>query len=125
MSFTPFALAIVKRRKLFSPVAFQMYSRSPRRSLIPNMECKKSFSTVKIVFIEEGNEKIIPVDAKLGEKVVDVAIAHDIDIEAACGGELACSTCHVIVPREYYDKLPAVTDEEQDMLDLAWGLTDR
>lgn len=42
----------------------------------------------------------------------------------ACGGDLACSTCHVILPKEYYDKLDEKEEEEDDMLDLAWGLTD-
>ncbi len=42
----------------------------------------------------------------------------------ACGGQMACSTCHVIVPREYYDIIPKPSEEENDMLDLAFGLTD-
>ena len=42
----------------------------------------------------------------------------------ACGGDLACSTCHVVLPKEYYDKLDKKEEEEDDMLDLAWGLTD-
>ena len=42
----------------------------------------------------------------------------------ACGGDLACSTCHVVLPKEYYDKLDEKEEEEDDMLDLAWGLTD-
>ena len=46
-----------------------------------------------------------------------------MEIEAACGGELACSTCHVVLDKELYDKLPAKLEEEDDMLDLAMGLT--
>lgn len=42
----------------------------------------------------------------------------------ACGGDLACSTCHVVLPKEFYDKLGEKQEEEDDMLDLAWGLTD-
>ena len=56
--------------------------------------------------------------------MLDVALDNDIEIEGACGGELACSTCHVILPQEYYDRLPPKVEEEEDMLDLAWGLTD-
>ena len=41
----------------------------------------------------------------------------------ACGGELACSTCHIIFSQDIYDKLPKKAEEEDDMLDLAWGLT--
>jgi len=42
----------------------------------------------------------------------------------ACEGSVACSTCHVILPSEYYDKLPEPDDDENDMLDMAFGLTD-
>ncbi len=80
--------------------------------------------SVNISFVEETTGNIIPLKAKLGEKVVDIAIENDIDIEAACGGELACSTCHVVLPQEYFDKLEPAVEEEEDMLDLAWGLTD-
>jgi ferredoxin len=48
---------------------------------------------------------------------------HNIDIEGACEGSLACSTCHVIVAPEWYKKLPPPSEDEQDMLDLAFGLT--
>ena len=43
---------------------------------------------------------------------------------AACGGELACSTCHVILEEDVYELLGEVEEEEEDMLDLAFGLTD-
>lgn len=42
----------------------------------------------------------------------------------ACEGSLACSTCHVICEPEYYDKMEEPSDEENDMLDLAFGLTE-
>src|SRR5271169_2945806 len=45
-------------------------------------------------------------------------------MEGACEGSLACSTCHVIVEQDYYDKMEEPTDEENDMLDLAPGLTE-
>ena len=56
--------------------------------------------------------------------MLDVAHANGIEIEGACGGETACSTCHVIVEKAYFDKLPKPSEEEVDMLDLAAGLTD-
>lgn len=49
----------------------------------------------------------------------------DIDGFGACEGTLACSTCHLIFEDHIFEKLDAVTDEENDMLDLAYGLTDR
>ncbi|MBL8834321.1 MAG: 2Fe-2S iron-sulfur cluster binding domain-containing protein, partial [Rhodospirillales bacterium] len=44
-------------------------------------------------------------------------------LEGACEGSLACSTCHVIVDKDDYERLPEATEDEEDMLDLAFGLT--
>ena len=55
--------------------------------------------------------------------VMEVARRHDIDIEGACEGSLACSTCHVIVAPEWYGRLREASEEEEDMLDLAFNLT--
>ncbi|EIE24623.1 ferredoxin [Coccomyxa subellipsoidea C-169] len=56
---------------------------------------------------------------------MEAAHANDIDLEGACEGSLACSTCHVVIEDpELYDKLPEPTDDENDMLDLAYGLTE-
>lgn len=52
------------------------------------------------------------------------AQALGIDLEGACEGSLACSTCHVIIDPEWFGVLPEATDDENDMLDLAFGLTD-
>lgn len=52
------------------------------------------------------------------------AVEYDIDIEGACGGEMACSTCHVVLSEKLYESLEEKTEEEEDMLDLAWGVTD-
>ena len=46
------------------------------------------------------------------------------DYSGACEGSVACSTCHVILPEEYYNLLPEPEDDENDMLDMAFGLTD-
>src|SRR5215467_9466253 len=76
----------------------------------------------KMTFIERDGT-LREVEAPLGASVLQVARRHDIDIEGACEGSLACSTCHVIVDPEYFDLLPEPKEEEEDMLDLAWGLT--
>ena len=52
-----------------------------------------------------------------------MAHSNGIDLEGACEGSLACSTCHLIIEKEFFEKLPEPSDEEEDMLDLAWGLT--
>lgn len=83
-----------------------------------------STDTVEFSFIEQKHDKVkIKVSGTIGKTVLDVALDHNIDIEGACGGEMACSTCHVILSKNLYDKLPKKTEEEQDMLDLAYGLT--
>ncbi len=63
------------------------------------------------------------VDAPVGISVLEIAHANNIDLEGACEGSLACSTCHVIVSPEDYERLTDATEDEEDMLDLAFGLT--
>ena len=76
----------------------------------------------KVTFIErDGTRREI--DAPVGVSVMEVARRHDIDIEGACEGSLACSTCHVIVDPEWYGRLGEASEEEEDMLDLAFNLT--
>lgn len=75
----------------------------------------------KMVFIErDGNRK--EVDAPLGLSVLEIAHRNDVDIEGACEGSLACSTCHVVVEEDWYDRLPEASEDEEDMLDLAFDL---
>ncbi len=62
------------------------------------------------------------VDAPLGLSVLEIAHKHGIDIEGACEGSLACSTCHVIIDPTWFAKLATPTEDEEDMLDLAFGL---
>ncbi len=77
----------------------------------------------KMVFIEkDGNRK--EVDAPIGLSVMEIAHRHEVDIEGACDGSMACSTCHVIVEPTWWAKLEEPTEDEEDMLDLAFGLTE-
>ncbi|MFN7710516.1 MAG: ferredoxin family 2Fe-2S iron-sulfur cluster binding protein [Holosporales bacterium] len=76
----------------------------------------------KMTFITpEGNR--VDVDAPNGLSVLEIAHQNQIDLEGACEGSLACSTCHVVVDPAWYDVLQEATEDEEDMLDLAWGLT--
>ncbi len=75
----------------------------------------------KMTFVERDG-KSREVSAPLGLSVLEVAHKHGVDIEGACEGSLACSTCHVIVDAAWFGKLPAPTEDEEDMLDLAFGL---
>ena len=61
---------------------------------------------------------------ELGKSLLDVAWDNGLDVEGACGGVMACSTCHVIVDPVWISKLSDPGVEEEEMLDLAWGLTE-
>ena len=75
----------------------------------------------KMVFIERDGSRR-EVDAPLGLSVLEIAHANDIDLEGACEGSLACSTCHVVVDKTWFEQLETPTEDEEDMLDLAFGL---
>jgi 2Fe-2S ferredoxin len=76
----------------------------------------------KMTFVDiEGKEK--EVEAPLGLSVLEIAHMYNIDLEGACEGSLACSTCHVIVEAQWFELLTEATEDEEDMLDLAFGLT--
>jgi len=75
----------------------------------------------KMTFVERNG---VPreVDAPVGLSVLEVAHKHGVDIEGACEGSLACSTCHIIVDPAWFTKLGKPSEDEEDMLDLAFGL---
>jgi ferredoxin len=58
-------------------------------------------------------------DVAEGLTLLDVARLHNLAIEGACGGSMACATCHVVVDEAFWDRLPEPSPEEEDMLDLA------
>ncbi|MEQ9926633.1 ISC system 2Fe-2S type ferredoxin [Pectobacterium brasiliense] len=77
----------------------------------------------KIVFLP--HQDLCPegavLEAERGESILEVALRNGIDVEHACEKSCACTTCHCIV-REGFDSLAESTEEEDDMLDKAWGL---
>ncbi|KAF5384404.1 hypothetical protein D9615_003119 [Tricholomella constricta] len=75
-------------------------------------------------FNDSKGNLIQTVEANEGDDLLSVAHEYDIDLEGACEGSVACSTCHVILEPEFYDRMPEPDDEENDMLDMAFGLTD-
>ena len=76
----------------------------------------------KLTFVfPDGHEKVLDVPA--GISVMEAAHRFDVPLEGACEGSLACSTCHVIVDPAWYPKLKDASEDEEDMLDLAFGLT--
>lgn len=78
----------------------------------------------KMTFIKPDGESV-EVDAPNGLSILEIAHQNSdkLYLEGACEGSLACSTCHVIVDQKWYNLLTAATEDEEDMLDLAFGLT--
>lgn len=74
-----------------------------------------------MTFIEKDG-KALEVEAPNGLSVMEISHKHGVDIEGACGGCLACATCHVIVRPDWYEKLEDKKEDEEDMLDLAFDL---
>ncbi|CAH2101402.1 unnamed protein product [Euphydryas editha] len=93
----------------------------------------ESFSTnlgerfwVKVTFHLFDGRKL-EAEGKVGDSLLDVVVNNDLDIDGygACEGTVTCSTCHVVLKQKDFDRLPEEAgDEERDMLDLAYGLTD-
>jgi 2Fe-2S ferredoxin len=77
---------------------------------------------VQVTFVKSDGHSV-QVEAPLGQSLLEVAHQNGLDeLEGACEGSLACSTCHVIVDPAWYDVLTEPTEDENDMLDLAFGL---
>ncbi len=75
------------------------------------------------IFFETSEGEIQECDAPIGLSILEIAHKNNISLEGACEGSLACSTCHVIVHEEFFDQLEEASEDEEDMLDLAFGLT--
>jgi len=76
----------------------------------------------KVTFIDQDGA-MTNIDARSGVSILEIAQSNGIDVEGACEGGMACSTCHLIVDPDWFDRLVAASEEEEDMLDLAFGLT--
>ena len=99
-----------------------MAVRTPTRSHTSTSLSSAKGNTVKINWkLKDGS--ILPVDANVGWTFLDVAHKFEIDLEGACAGVCACSTCHLIFEEDVYDELPEASEAEDDMLDQAFQLT--
>lgn len=76
----------------------------------------------KVVFESADGSTQKEIMAEDGQSLLEIAHQHGIDIEGACEGSMACSTCHVIVDPMFFDRLPPLSVEEEDMLCLTFGL---
>ncbi|ALR21131.1 MULTISPECIES: 2Fe-2S iron-sulfur cluster-binding protein [Sphingobium] len=77
----------------------------------------------RVTFISADGESRQEVDAPAGSVLLNVAQAAGQPLEGTCEGQMACSTCHVIVDAADFSRLPRATEEEEDMLDLAASAT--
>jgi ferredoxin len=78
---------------------------------------------IRVRFVSADGIHVREVDAAPGERLLDVAQADGQPLEGTCDGQMACSTCHIIVDAADAPKLTAASEEEEDMLDLAVGTT--
>lgn len=80
---------------------------------------------ISVTFVSEKDGSETTVQVPIGQHLLEAAHRNDIELEGACEASLACSTCHVVVEDEdYFHKIPEPTEDELDMLDLAFGLTE-
>jgi ferredoxin len=77
---------------------------------------------MKVRFVAADGETL-EAEASAGERLLDVGQRVGMPLEGTCEGDLACATCHVIVAPENFERLPPAAEEEEDMLDLAYGAT--
>ncbi|KKC24533.1 2Fe-2S iron-sulfur cluster-binding protein [Sphingomonas sp. SRS2] len=77
----------------------------------------------RVVFVSADGEKRSEVDAIAGQRLLEVAQADGQPLEGTCEGQMACSTCHVIVDAADFPKLPRASEMEEDLLDLASHVT--
>ncbi|RMJ22053.1 2Fe-2S iron-sulfur cluster binding protein [Aspergillus sp. HF37] len=89
-----------------------------------NLTPPKPGEEINVSFVDKDGQKF-DFQVSEGDNLLDIAQANDLEMEGACGGSCACSTCHVIIEDpEMFDKTEEPSDDENDMLDLAFGLTE-
>ena len=76
----------------------------------------------KVTFIDPDGVRT-NIDARIGISILEITQSNGIDVEGACEGGMVCSTCHLIVDPDWIDRVEAASEDEEDMLVLAFGLT--
>lgn len=77
---------------------------------------------MRVTFIHADGEGLTVAEGEVGTSLLDLAQANDMPLEGTCEGQMACSTCHVIVEKADFNRLPVASEMEEDMLDLAAGV---
>jgi ferredoxin len=100
-------------------------SLTPTRPVLSSPLLFLPTSSISVTYKDEKDNSVTTVRVPLGVSLLEAAHRNDVDLEGACEGSLACSTCHIILEdRALYALLPEPDDDENDMLDLAYGLTE-
>ncbi|MBT8427142.1 MAG: 2Fe-2S iron-sulfur cluster binding domain-containing protein [Erythrobacter sp.] len=76
---------------------------------------------MKITFITSEGDRV-DASGEDGDTLLRAAQAAGMPLEGTCEGQMACSTCHVVIDKDWFDRLPEASEEEEDMLDLAAGV---
>lgn len=79
----------------------------------------------KVIFTDQSDKSLAEWQGEAGLSLMQIAQEAGLDIEGACEGNMACATCHLIISADFYDKLPAPSDDEEEMLDFVPFLTSR
>jgi ferredoxin len=107
----------------FTPTTSRAFSTTPSKSHA-HLTPPKPGQERKVTFVEKDGSEVT-FEVADGDNLLDIAQSNDLEMEGACGGSCACSTCHVVVANEeMFDKMEEPSDDENDMLDLAFGLTE-
>ena len=77
---------------------------------------------VSVSFITDKGERV-EVQGRVGQRLLELGQATGMPLEGTCEGQMACSTCHVVIAAEWFDRLGPASDDEEDMLDLAAGVS--
>lgn len=78
---------------------------------------------IRVRFLTPDGDVAVEAEGAAGDRLLEVGQARGMPLEGTCEGQMACSTCHVIVAAEDFARLPRASEEEEDMLDLAVGAT--
>lgn len=78
---------------------------------------------IRVLFVSADGSRTVEAHAAPGTVLLDLAQSHDQPLEGTCEGQMACSTCHVVVDAADFARLPKASEDEEDMLDLAAGVT--
>lgn len=78
---------------------------------------------IKVIFVGK-NKAEVPVVARVGETILEVAQKNSVLLEGICEAVMACTTCHIILDKDVYESLGMPRPNEEDVLESAWGLTE-